>query len=180
MIYMTSSLQPHLWVHWKMHTNCKVGVENELSLIWYVEQRSSHLLKITTTVAAHVTPSPTLVSSSEVMIQCISKTMWCNLLTDMNVCFIHKRPPAPREVNNFGVYFLHKIEGGSTDVKGVPKGYAPAMGFENSVDVHKRVEGSVTAQRVKEWKSFKEPGRQSTSGKVKMSQNRWTLQMLKP
>ena len=34
------------------------------------------------------------------------------------------------------VYFLGQVEGGSTDVKGVPKGHAPAMGFEHSVDVH--------------------------------------------
>ena len=35
-------VQPHLWVHWKKCMSCKVGMEIELSLIWYMDQRSSH------------------------------------------------------------------------------------------------------------------------------------------
>ena len=49
----------------------------------------------------------------------------------------------PSEMNNLEVYFLSKIEGGF-NVKGVAKGHAPAMGFEDSVDVY---EGSVLDHR---------------------------------
>ena len=56
-----------------MCTDCKVGLESELSLIWYMEQRSSCLPTKKTTTAANVMLNPTLFSSSEMVILCIAE-----------------------------------------------------------------------------------------------------------
>ena len=79
---------------------------------------------------------PNLSIHSEMAIQSIAKVARGDLLKGMNVHLIGEGPPASCEVNNFWIYFLSEVEGGSPDAKGVSESHTLAMGFEDGVNVH--------------------------------------------
>ena len=130
--WLHGSLQPHLWVHWKLCMNCRVGLENEFSSVWHVEQRSSCLPIKNNNCGCKCDTKP----NPSIWFRTITEMAWGNLLKGMNVHLIHKGSPTSCKVDNLWIYFLSEVERGSTDAKGVPNGCTPTMGFENGVNVH--------------------------------------------